>query len=87
MGMTGERRRRVWRWAVAVWAVAVIVGGGFTLWLQDSVKPPGPYRWEQAEATSTPSLPEGWETQCPTPSAGADEDGPVAIACLIVTTR
>jgi hypothetical protein len=70
---------------VAVWVAAVVVGGGLTLWLQDSLEPPGPYRWENAEISPTPSLPEGWETpRCPSPAVGADEDGTVAVSCLVV---
>ncbi|GGY46746.1 hypothetical protein [Streptomyces djakartensis] len=65
MGMTGERRRRVWRWAVIVWAAAVAVAGGLTLWMQDSTEPGGPYRWEQANPDETPDLP-----PCPTPEEG-----------------
>ena len=59
-------RRRLWRWALLVWAALVVVGGGLTLWLQDSAEPPGPYSWE--ESSPTPELPDGWETMCPTPS-------------------
>ncbi|MET7693346.1 hypothetical protein ABZT06_36200 [Streptomyces sp. NPDC005483] len=60
-------RRRVWVWAVAVWAALVVVAGGLTLWLQDSAEPQGPYSWEESSPSS--GLPEGWETMCPTPSA------------------
>ncbi|WP_244204457.1 hypothetical protein [Streptomyces africanus] len=65
MGMTGERRRRVWRWAVIVWVLAVAVAGGLTLWLQDSTQPRGPYVWEQTNPDETPDLP-----PCPTPEDG-----------------
>jgi len=77
----GARRRRVWRWAAAVWAVAVVVGGGFTLWLQDSTQPRSPVGREQS--SPTPSLPEGWESQCPRPTAEPDEDGPAAFLCFV----
>jgi hypothetical protein len=62
MGMTGERRRRVWRRVVIVWVLAVAVTGGLTLWLQDSTEPRGPYVWENTKPDETPDLP-----PCPTP--------------------
>ncbi|MBR8643690.1 hypothetical protein KEF29_40885 [Streptomyces tuirus] len=65
MGMTGEQRRRVWRWAVIAWALVVAVAGGLTLWAQDSMEPQGPYVWEQTEPDETPDLP-----PCPTPEHG-----------------
>lgn len=58
------RRRRLWRWAVVVWAVAVTVAGGATLWLQDS-RPPGEdgktYRWREFEPRPT------HDSDCPGP--------------------
>jgi hypothetical protein len=83
MGMTGERRRRLWRRIVVGWVAAVAVGGGLTLWLQDSAQPPGPSSWERAEPTATPSLPEDWEGACPTPTIDPDQDGVVAVSCLV----
>ena len=68
--MTGGRRR-LWRWVLLVWAAVVVVGGGLTLWLQDSAEPPGPYG--RQEASPSPSLPEGWETACS--HATPDEEG------------
>ncbi|WLW52283.1 hypothetical protein [Streptomyces sp. YU58] len=65
-------RRRLWRRIVVAWVVLVAVAGGVTLWLQDSVEPPGPYRWEEARP-SEPSLPTGRDTPCPSPTAGAQE--------------
>ncbi|GAP47297.1 hypothetical protein [Streptomyces azureus] len=62
MDMAGERRRRVWRRAVIVWALVAVVAGGLTLWMQDSTKPRGPYVWEDANPDETPDLP-----PCPTP--------------------
>ncbi|MFJ8714409.1 hypothetical protein ACIRD9_14680 [Streptomyces violaceus] len=62
MGMTGEGRRGVWRWAVMVWALVVVVAGGLTLWMQDATEPQGPYVWEETKPDETPSLP-----PCPTP--------------------
>ncbi|MFB7928532.1 hypothetical protein ACFC4C_05430 [Streptomyces sp. NPDC056039] len=67
MGMTGEGRRGVWRWAVIVWALAVVVGGGLTVWMQDSTEPQGPYVWEETNPDEPPSLP-----PCPTPEGVAD---------------
>lgn len=72
MDTTGERRRRVWRWAVVVWALAVAVAGCLTLWMQDSTDPGGPYVWEQADPDETFDPP-----PCPTPDT---EDG-IAQAC------
>ncbi|CAM5681446.1 putative protein OS=Streptomyces aurantiogriseus OX=66870 GN=GCM10010251_78610 PE=4 SV=1 [Streptomyces aurantiogriseus] len=49
----GGSRRRLWRWAVVVWAVTAAVGGGLTLWLQDSAEPPetrGRYETEESPA-------------------------------------
>ncbi|MFF3514306.1 hypothetical protein [Streptomyces sp. NPDC002573] len=69
--------RRWWRWAVAVWAALVLVGGALTLWLQDRDEPDPPARWERAPA---PRLsPEAHGTACPT--QGAFEQ-PVSVACL-----
>ncbi|MFI6851689.1 hypothetical protein [Streptomyces sp. NPDC050416] len=77
MSMTGERRRRVWRWAVIVWVLAVAVAGGLTLWLQDSTEPQGPYVWENAKPDKTPDLP-----PCPTPDGAG-----LPIACAYVEAR
>ncbi|MFJ4564257.1 hypothetical protein ACIP4U_11155 [Streptomyces caelestis] len=73
MGTTGERRRRVWRRGVIVWALAVVVGGGLTLWMRDSTEPRGPYVWEQTKPDETPDLP-----PCPTSADGG------AVACAYV---
>ncbi|MGW0768774.1 hypothetical protein [Streptomyces sp. NPDC002676] len=43
--------RRWWRWVLASWVLTVAVGGGLTLWLQDSARPRGPYVWENGGAT------------------------------------
>ncbi|MEV5429907.1 hypothetical protein [Streptomyces sp. NPDC052701] len=50
MGEAGRGHRAVWRWAAGVWAAAVVVGGGLTVWLQDSAEPGGPYTWQPAES-------------------------------------
>ena len=78
----GTRRRRVWRWAVLVWALTVTVGGGLTLWLQDSGEPQ--YGRQREDHDVTPSLPEGWRSQCPSPSP-TSEDGAAQILCFIRT--
>jgi hypothetical protein len=83
MGMTGEKRRRLWRRIVVGWVVAVAVGGGLTLWLDDSARPPGPYSWQQAEPSDSPSLPEDREAVCPSPTIDLDGDGVVATSCLV----
>ncbi|CAL9297166.1 hypothetical protein SUDANB51_05486 [Streptomyces sp. enrichment culture] len=75
MGMTGERRRRLWRRAVIVWAVVVVVAGGLTLWVQDSTEPQGPYVWERTDPDETPDLP-----PCPTP------EGVGAVLCAYAET-
>jgi hypothetical protein len=65
----------VWRWAALVWAIAVAVGGGLTLWLQDSTEPPPPARWESAHP-SEPAAPLLKATVCP------HDDGATAVACV-----
>lgn len=79
----GERRRRMWRWAVVVWVVAVAVGGGLTLWLQDAAEPTAPYSGEREEPSPRPSLPEEWGTLCPSPTP--DENGRSVVLCAIST--
>ena len=74
-------RRRVWCWALAVWAVLVGVAGGLTLWLRDSAEPAGRPQWQLSSPTS--SLPDGWRSACD--DAGPDEQG--RSACLTVTSR
>ncbi|MFI5794713.1 hypothetical protein [Streptomyces sp. NPDC051677] len=51
-------RRRVWRWAVGVWVAVVAVGGGVTLWLQDSTEPPAgqPYGRHAPQESAAPLL-------------------------------
>ncbi|MFI9614616.1 hypothetical protein ACIHCM_23615 [Streptomyces sp. NPDC052023] len=78
----GDGRRRVWRWAVLVWAVAVAAGGALTVWLQESAEPPGPYRWE--EATPTPLSRQDGETHCPEASAPPRTgDGSYGLFCVV----
>ncbi|KUN56227.1 hypothetical protein AQJ43_01035 [Streptomyces avermitilis] len=71
-------RRRVWRWAIGVWAAAVLVGGGLTLWLQDSTEPPPPTGWEPAPA---PLLSADVRDHPPCPGAS---DGQ-AVLCVYAT--
>ncbi|MFE1313471.1 hypothetical protein [Streptomyces sp. NPDC058755] len=92
-------RRRLWRWAVCAWAVAVVAGGGLTLWLQDSVGPQGPYGWENGDGP-TPRNAYG-STPRPLHTSGVGDDacppspepeptqeaGRIAVACAYVTTR
>ncbi|MEV0173303.1 hypothetical protein AB0I00_19580 [Streptomyces sp. NPDC050803] len=58
--MTGGRRW--WRWAVAVWAVAVTVGGGLTLWLDDTGEPREPRGRQPATYPSVDA-----DSDCPGP--------------------
>ncbi|MEV1078830.1 hypothetical protein AB0I98_11345 [Streptomyces sp. NPDC050211] len=75
-------RRRLWRWAVTVWAVAVVVGGGLTLWLQDSAEPPEPYGWEETEDPA-PLLRSDVESLCPSATFRPEED----FVCAYATIR
>ncbi|MFF4501892.1 hypothetical protein [Streptomyces sp. NPDC001401] len=75
-GELGEVGRRAWRWAVAVWAIAAAVGGGLTLWLQDSTEPRPPARWERADPSEEPAAPLLNATECP------HDDGATAVACV-----
>ncbi|MET7570882.1 hypothetical protein ABZT04_20645 [Streptomyces sp. NPDC005492] len=79
---------RLWRRALVAWAVAVVVGGGLTLWLRDSGEPGGPYTWQvdSPGVTPTPSLshnPEDTESPCPAPTI-SPHDGTGATLCLTV---
>ncbi|MCX5061335.1 hypothetical protein OOK12_30720 [Streptomyces sp. NBC_00452] len=76
--MTGElggTRRRMWRWAVLVWATAVAVGGGLTLWLQDSMQPRPPAVREQ-ESPAEPAAPLLKATACP------NDEGATGFVCV-----
>ncbi len=82
----GERRRRVWRWAVTVWATAVVVGGGLTLWLQESNEPRGPYVWQDANETPAPGQ-DGFDGFGPCPPPGSSPppaEGQSVYACAYV---
>ncbi|MFJ9820514.1 hypothetical protein ACIRU3_35640 [Streptomyces sp. NPDC101151] len=72
-GQGGAPRRRWWRWAVRGWAVAVAAGGGFTLWLQGSVRPHGPYVRENGDGSEPRNAQDG--TPGPFRGTGADDDG------------
>ncbi|MGN9760532.1 hypothetical protein [Streptomyces sp. SD31] len=78
----GERLRRVWRWVVWVWMVLVAVGGGLTLFIQDSVGARAPYVGEGRSPmpTSMATAPtDGGDCPRPTPEPG----GTVAYACVL----
>ncbi|MFD7433457.1 hypothetical protein [Streptomyces sp. NPDC059861] len=75
----GGRRCGLWRGAVLVWAVTVAVAGGLTLWMQDSVEPSGPYRWEKA--TPTPLLQQDRYTACPSAPTPAGDGH--AVLCVL----
>ncbi len=70
MTVTVTARRRLLRWAVAVWLVLIALAGGLTLWLQDSTEPQR-YGWE--DSAPTPSLGEQGRTECA--DVAPDEDG------------
>ncbi|MCX4883519.1 MULTISPECIES: hypothetical protein [unclassified Streptomyces] len=74
-GELGGTRRRMWRRAVLVWAITVAVGGGLTLWLQDSTRPRPPVGWER-ENPSEPAAPLLKATACPI------DEGATAYACV-----
>jgi len=76
------RRRRVWRWALAVWAVTVLVGGGLTLWLQDAAAPQQPAgRENQHSPAPLLSFDEDSRPSCPGAADGA------AVLCAYATSR
>ncbi|WP_282701903.1 hypothetical protein [Streptomyces sp. CC219B] len=80
--MTGGRRR--WRWAVAVWAAVVILGGGLTLWLQDTDEQPVPHGG--AETFEPPSVDP--DSDCPGPglTPSPRSDGTIVL-CAYSTGR
>jgi hypothetical protein len=67
---------RLWRRALVGWAVAVAVGGGLTLWLQDSgtSHPPG--------ETRTPLSRQDGESACPMPTDSRRDDHRVLVVCV-----
>ncbi|MFG2127686.1 hypothetical protein ACGFNV_07790 [Streptomyces sp. NPDC048751] len=80
-------RRRWWRWIVVGWAVTVAVGGGLTLWLQDSAEPPGPYVWENYDPSEAPApLLQLDATELPCPAETAAREGE-QILCAYATIR
>lgn len=78
-------RPRWWRWAVIAWAVAVVVGGGLTWWLQDSEEPQKPVG--RTEFGPRPSLPEDWKEQCglATPSPSEEDGEGTRVLCVVMT--
>ncbi|MGW1800500.1 hypothetical protein ACWCQN_32285 [Streptomyces sp. NPDC001984] len=86
----GRRRRRMWHGLAVGWAVAVAVGGGLTLWLQDSTEPSGPYVWQDAGDDSPPppqqQLGREGHGECPQPSRPPGEP-PMLVLCAYSTHR
>lgn len=73
-------RRRLWRWTVIAWAVAVVAGGGLTLALQDSAAPPR-HRWEENdEPAPVLQLEQREYADCST------REHPTNVACAYVVT-
>ncbi|OKK17220.1 hypothetical protein AMK16_20205 [Streptomyces sp. CB00455] len=63
----GPMTRSIRRWAVAVWAILVLVGGAITLYLQPAAEAPAKQqRWERHPAP----------TEEPDPCPSAVPDGP-----------
>ena len=83
MGDARGRRRRGRRWAVAVWALTVVVGGGLTLWLQDAARPSQPPAWHRDEKPA-PLLEIDADdvSGCPTEAAVSDDH--TDVQCLYV---
>ncbi|MFF4275086.1 hypothetical protein [Streptomyces sp. NPDC001536] len=77
-------RPRWWRWAVIAWAVAVVVGGGLTWWLQDSEEPQKPVG--RVELSPQPSLPDDWKEQCglATPSPPEEDGEGTRVLCVVM---
>ncbi|MFJ6083600.1 hypothetical protein ACIQI8_19595 [Streptomyces sp. NPDC092369] len=78
--MTGLPRRRVWRRALLVWAVVVVLGGGLTFLLRDAAESAS--RVGPGESSPSPSLPEGWESLCPQVTEAAERDGNAGVLCF-----
>ena len=81
--------RRAWRRAVLVWVLAVAVGGGLTVWLQDAAKPPERPAWYRTgDSDPAPLLrqdKEAAESMCPaTPGATPtpEETSRVIVVCV-----
>ncbi|WP_371669183.1 hypothetical protein OG985_16865 [Streptomyces sp. NBC_00289] len=88
----GERRRRMWRWALVVWAVTVAVGGGLTLWLQDSTEPPPATGRHGRQETADPAAPllrlDVDDSECPGPGVSPEpREEPNAVLCAYATLR
>ncbi|MFJ7148487.1 hypothetical protein ACIQVT_09835 [Streptomyces sp. NPDC100445] len=69
---------------MTVWTVAVAVGGGLTLVLQDEARPGGPYVWENGDDSSHPPDPDEDPSACRTTGA-APESGRGPLACARAT--
>lgn len=68
---------------MAVWLVAVAVGGGLTLWLQDAGEPEGAYQWQEAEPPDV-----DMDSDCPGPGITPPprDDGRIVL-CAYATAR
>jgi hypothetical protein len=55
---------------LAVWTVTVVVGGGLTLWLQDSTEPERPGGWEKNQESPAPLLRYDLPSSCPSIKKG-----------------
>ena len=83
MTSEGERRSRLWRRAVTVWATLAVVGAALTVWLQDAAetreRPKGWY------ATQDPAAPllhmDVSDAPCPR------DTGAARVTCAWTTTR
>ncbi|WP_157876888.1 hypothetical protein [Streptomyces graminilatus] len=83
--------RGAWRRAVIVWVVAVAAGGGATVWLRDSARPPETPGWSRTDDRDPARLPRGHgpdpcatkTPEEPTPDAAG---GP-AVVCIYATAR
>ncbi|MGV9450454.1 hypothetical protein [Streptomyces sp. NPDC003635] len=72
-----------------LWAVAVAVAGGLTLWLQDTGEPQGPYQWQEAEHDPADAHdPVHDDSDCPGPdeTPSPRPDGTVVL-CAYSTAR
>ena len=70
---------RLWRRILVAWAVAVVVGGGLTLWLRD------PGQSHEPGGTPTPSLrQDGQDTAsaCPRPTDARYDAPRVIVVCV-----
>lgn len=74
---------RLWRRALVAWAAAVAVGGGLTLWLQDSgdARPPSGTQWQWQENQENQEN-KDTASACPRPSDSRYDDPRVIVVCV-----